>query len=446
MKKIATILGIIFVSTTFAAAQENCNPKPPDGMQEIAAFSIFQGNYSNKDYPFALRYGRWMLCKKPTEIEGIPKNRFSLATQYSKLITIYTEIGLAKEDPSEKEVYIDSALALYEQSFEMFVSTDEEKYDLHQRRGRYYLENYSVINNGLQLAYTEFETMFEMNPEKTTQLGSGYYIRVTVENMARDDDRKDEVVQVIETATPFASDEIKTFFDKTLTKLFNSPEDRLTFFGAKVDENPDDIEALKALAKAQEDLNMQVEQIVTLRKIHELEPTFDSAVALADIEQGNSKYSEAIELYNQALESAPSDNEKKEINIDISDAYTSMGQLSTAKNYINDALKIDSNYGLAYIKLASVYGAAVTSCAEGRKLEAKDKVVYWVVVDYLNKAKRVDPSVTNTVNTQLSTYQAVTPTTEDKFFTLDYKDGQKVTVDGNLMSCYSWINETTTVR
>ena len=69
--KLSTILGIMLIGASGLKAQD-CNPSPPQGMQEIAAYSIFQGNYSNGDYPFALKYGRWMLCKKPTEIEGIP--------------------------------------------------------------------------------------------------------------------------------------------------------------------------------------------------------------------------------------------------------------------------------------------------------------------------------------------------------------------------------------
>ena len=69
--KLFTILGIMLIGASGLKAQD-CNPSPPQGMQEIAAYSIFQGNYSNGDYPFALKYGRWMLCKKPTEIEGIP--------------------------------------------------------------------------------------------------------------------------------------------------------------------------------------------------------------------------------------------------------------------------------------------------------------------------------------------------------------------------------------
>ena len=42
---------------------------------------------------------------------------------------------------------------------------------------------------------------------------------------------------------------------------------------------------------------------------------------------------------------------------------------------------------------------------KSRKLEARDKVVYWVVLDYLNRAKSVDAGVTNTVNSQLATYK-----------------------------------------
>ncbi len=445
MKLLATILGILFVGSSFAYAQDDCNPAPPDGMQEIAAFSIFQGEYNNGNYPFALRFGRWMMCKKPTEIEGIPPGRFNLSTQYTKFINIYTTIGLSKSNPSEKEAYIDTALALYEESFELFAETPEEEFELYQRRGRYFLENYNAIEDGLQKAYQDFEAMFELDPERTTTTANGYYIRVTVENMVRQN-RKDEVVELIEIASPYGNDEILAFFDETLGDVFEAPEERLEFFCGKLEENPDDLEALKACADAQEDLDMQDELMVTLKKIHDLDPTYDSALSLADIEKGNAQYADAAELYKEALEKAPNDQAKKEINIDLSDVHASMGQLQAAKRYISAALRIDSNYGLAYLKMANIYGQAVSSCSDGRKLEAKDKVVYWVVVDYLNKAKRVDASVTNTVNSQLATYEAVTPTTEDKFFTLSYEDGQSVKVDGSLMSCYSWINETTTVR
>ncbi len=96
--------------------------------------------------------------------------------------------------------------------------------------------------------------------------------------------------------------------------------------------------------------------------------------------------------------------------------------------------------------MATIYGTAVTNCTDDRKIEAQDRVVYWLVIDYLNKAKQMDSSVTSTVNRLLPNYEPVTPTTEDKFFTLNLENGQKLSIDSSLMPCYSWINETVTVR
>lgn len=442
MKVIATLVGLLLLTNSGLKAQD-CTATPPYEMNELAAFSIFQDNYKNKDYPFALMYGRWLLCSKTKELEGYP--RFSLASQYPKFIDIYTQIGLAEQDPSIREAYIDTALSLFEEQFTLFTDEEVDKYELYQDRGRYLLENYQNIDGGLNMAYDDFKAMFDIDVEKTTLLGEGYYVRVVIDDLVRKGE-KDMVISMIDQATAYAGLELSTYFDDTLESLFNTPEERLEFCGAKLEENPESIEDLKCVAEAQEDLNMTVEFLQTTLLIHELEPTFDSALTLAETEKGNSSYTSAAEYFKQALEMADNDTDKKNINLELADVYSSTGELSTSKRYVQDALAIDDAFGRAYIKLASVYGQAVSSCTESRKLEARDKVVYWVVVDYLTRAKSVDASVTNTVNSQLATYEAVTPSTEDKFFTLGYEQGQRVQVNSSLDSCYSWINESTVVR
>ena len=442
MKVIATLVGLLLLTNSGLKAQD-CTATPPYEMNELAAFSIFQDNYKNKDYPFALMYGRWLLCSKTKELEGYP--RFSLASQYPKFIDIYTQIGLGEQDPSIREAYIDTALSLFEEQFTLFTDEEVDKYELHQERGRYLLENYQNIDGGLNMAYGDFKAMFDIDVEKTTLLGEGYYVRVVIDDLVRKGE-KDMVISMIDQATAYAGLELSTYFDDTLESLFNTPEERLEFCGAKLEENPESIEDLKCVAEAQEDLNMTVEFLQTTLLIHELEPTFDSALTLAETEKGNSSYTSAAEYFKQALEMADNDTDKKNINLELADVYSSTGELSTSKRYVQDALAIDDAFGRAYIKLASVYGQAVSSCTESRKLEARDKVVYWVVVDYLTRAKSVDASVTNTVNSQLATYEAVTPSTEDKFFTLGYEQGQRVQVNSSLDSCYSWINESTVVR
>ena len=104
---------------------------------------------------------------------------------------------------------------------------------------------------------------------------------------------------------------MSTYFDETLESLFNTPEERLEFCGAKLNENPESIEDLKCVAEAQEDLNMTAEFLQTTLIIHGLDPTFESALTLAETEKGNSSYSKAADYFKEALTMADNDNDKK---------------------------------------------------------------------------------------------------------------------------------------
>jgi hypothetical protein len=78
-------------------------------------------------------------------------------------------------------------------------------------------------------------------------------------------------------------------------------------------------------------------------------------------------------------------------------------------------------------------------------MDRSDKVVYWLVLDYLDKAKEVDSSLSSTVSRQYQSYAPVLPTKEDKFFN-NWVEGEKIKVGANLHECYGWINESTTIR
>ena len=63
---------------------------------------------------------------------------------------------------------------------------------------------------------------------------------------------------------------------------------------------------------------------------------------------------------------------------------------------------------------------------------------YFAVIDKLQKAKSVDPSIAEEADKLIRTYSAYTPKDEDLFF-IGIKKGDAVTIGG-------WIGETTTVR
>jgi tetratricopeptide (TPR) repeat protein len=443
MKKLILLIGIFFVSSSLTHAQANCNETPPDGLSPLAAYSLFYSNYKNGDYEFALKYGKWMMCAKPEKLEGNPQ--FKLQTQYNRLTKIYEEIGRSKDSDEERSAYIDTALTLLNEQLELFGTNEEERFDIIFKRGRFYQSNYNYIEDGLEKAYKDYETLFEINPERAVSMGDGYYLRQALGNLVSKGE-KERAQAMIDLAKPHATGDKLDFIEEQQQELLGSPEEQIAYFEPIVEQNPEDIDAWKALAEAYDELGNRSKLKSARQKINELEPTFDSALELAELAQSNANYAEADKYFNQALDRAEEEAVKRDIYLDLADANISMERLSKAKQYVQQAINIDPEHGNAYIKMATVFGAAITQCTQDRKLQAEDKVVYWLVIDYLNKAKSVDSSVSNTVNSQLSRYEEVTPNTEDKFFTLSLEDGQSIKVDSSLMGCYGFINESTTVR
>lgn len=443
MKQLIILLGLLFLSSSFTQAQADCKENPPGGLSPLAAYSLFQENYKNGDYDFALRYGRWITCSKPETLKGYPG--FNLEKQYERLITIYEEVGKSKNDPSERSAHIDTALILFDESLELFGEDQKSRFDITFKKGRFYQQNYDYIDDGLNQAYKEYEKLFEMDAERAIAMGDGYYLRAVLRNMVKKN-RTEDAQEFIDQTKPLADGEILEFIEEQQREMLGSPEEQIAYFEPILEDEPDNIDALKALESAYESLGDRDKLGEIKRKLYELEPSYDTALSIAEMEESNANYSEAAEFYLQAINESSKDEQKKRLYLEVADAYLNQDKLQEAKEQVNKSLEIDSEYGQAYIKMATVYAEAVSNCSSDRKLEARDKVVYWTVIDYLNKAKSVDSSVSSAADRLLSTYEPVTPSAEDKFFTLGYESGQKVKVDNSLMPCYSWINETVTVR
>ncbi|NBC85192.1 MAG: hypothetical protein GVY25_03275, partial [Bacteroidetes bacterium] len=58
-------------------------------------------------------------------------------------------------------------------------------------------------------------------------------------------------------------------------------------------------------------------------------------------------------------------------------------------------------------------------------------------------AKQVDSNLASTANNNIQTYRRYMPTQEDIFYVDEWEVGQSIRID---YGCYSWINESTTVR
>lgn len=438
MKKL-WIIGLLLISAQVAKAQQK---EPPYGMDPLSAYSIYYENYKNEDWQMALDYGRWMLYARPESIKGYAK--FNLERQFERMITIYSKIAESKQDPTVHTAYLDSALMVYDITFDTFKKDKIDVFDWHLRKGRFYQEHSDYLENPMSKAYDEYMKAYDINAERFVKASDGYYAQITAQNLVSDG-KKDKALAFMKEAEQYANQKTKDFFDQLRGNLFSSPKERIAFLKGQLKDDPSNEKVMSELLDLYEKQEMRTEAKDMANKLYKQNPNYDNTMKLADMALANAEYGTAVKYLKGAVDKTKDKDHLAEIYLDLSDANLNLDNLQAARNYARQAAKYDPGSGKPYLKIAAIYAQTVNNCTDGRKMTRQDKVVYWLVLDYLDKAKSVDPSVSQTVSNQYKAYKPVTPTTEEKFFS-NWETGQKIKINGKLGDCYSWINETTTVR
>ncbi len=438
MKKYIAIIAILIASSSEAFSQS----EPPFGMSEIQAYSIFYENYRTGNYDMALQFGKWMLEKKPTEISGL--NRFSLPRQFERMINVYAEMSKQQSDPALRSAYIDTALTLFDDVFETFDENEIDHYTWYFNRGRFHQENQSQIRGGMDKAYEDYMRAFELDPERLTQAGDGYYIQIMLSNFVSQNMRE-EALEMIDIAEPMAGASLSRSIDEIRDGLFRDPEERIGFLESRLENNPDDEAIIQEIASIHESQGNRELAIEYARKLYEISQTYENARRLAAYAQSDAQYSIAIRYLRDALELTTDNTLKRNVNLEIAETFQNMGELQNARQYARAAIQLDRSWGQPYLRIANIYAAAVSQCTSGRQIERDDRVVYWLVLDYLDKAREADPSVANNVQRQYRTYEPVLPSSEDKFLR-GWETGDEMRIGSNINECYAWIDETTRVR
>lgn len=438
MKKYIALLILI----TGLSATVNAQSEPPYGMSEIAAYSIFYDNYRTGDYEMALQFGKWMLEAKPREIAGA--TRFSLDKQYERMIDVYTELAKEQSDPAEKSKYLDQALDLYDEAFETFTEEEIDYFQWNYRKGRFYQEYSNEISNGMDKAYEQYRIAFEIDPQRLAEAGDGYFVRLLLDNYVNNNQRE-EALAMIDVLEPIGGAVVEEAISKARDKIFDSPEERITFLESRLANNPEDLELLNELAALYERQGDRTKAIEMAEKLYELNASFENTRKLADYAKSDAQYEFALRYLKEARDKTNNQRQKRNISLEIAETYQNMNQFESARSFAREAINIDPNWGGPYLRIASIYAGTISQCTRSRTIDRDDRSVYWLVMDYLDKAEAADSSVANRVRRDKQTYQSVLPSSEDKFFR-GWESGDKIMVDGNINSCYSWINEETTVR
>jgi tetratricopeptide (TPR) repeat protein len=438
---IKRILLLILIS--LGASALKAQVAPPGGLPPIAAYSVWKENVDNKLWEMALPYGRWIVNHSPKNIEGYPAGRYNAPKQFERLVTVYENIAASKEDITQRTTYLDSSLYIFDLALETFESEELDYVDWKLQKGRFLQKHADYVTGGLGMAYELYEEVIMEDPKKITTIADGYYVQITLANLVSKSEKEDALA-MIEATEPFASSKLIDVINNVRDKLFDSPEERIEFLQVQLEEDEENIEILSELAELYRRIELFEEATEIANKLYELAPTSANTFRLAKTDFDNGFYTKAIGYFNEVLNLTNDTDTLKDVNIKLAEAYKNTNQFSNARKHAREASKLDSKWGQPYILISEIYAAAVSDCSAG-EVDRTDKAVYWLVLDYLDKAKSVDPSTASLVSRRYKSYTPVMPSVEDKFYQ-GWEKGVSFKIDSSLKDCYGWIGETTTIR
>jgi len=416
--------------------------KPPYEMDYLQAYSLFYENYRTKQFDLANQFGEWMLYALPREIEGNPQ--FTLEKQFERFVEVYSGLAKAESDPTVRMEYYKKVQDLFRRVNKVFEPGEIDQFQWKITKGTFFQQNYASIPGALDSTYAAYQEAFDLDYQRLAQISDGYYVRLLIDNYTGKR-LKDQAFAVIDKVESIASPGLMTVIDEARNKLFDSPEERIGFLRGKVEENPEDQALLSELAELLDENGERSEAIELYSRLYQLNPSYENTLILAEIEASDAQYRRSNQLLMEALEKAPSDEDKKQISIDISKNYQSIEDLVNARRFARQASQLDLAWDEPFIEIARIYAAAVSACTQGRSVEREDRTIYWLVLDYLDKAKSVNPSQSSAFTRSYAQYEAAMPSTEDKFFS-SWTAGESFKIDSGVNDCYGWINETTKVR
>ncbi len=230
-----------------------------------------------------------------------------------------------------------------------------------------------------------------------------------------------------------AKDNIDAFFINSGVATCDNLQ---AIYAPKVEANKTNLDYLKQVINVMEKLGCKEAEayFAASEAAHAIEPTAATAIGCGYMYYKKGDMDKAISYFDNAIELEQDPAKKADYAYSAGVAAFSKKMLSKAKGYALKAISLDENNGKAYMLIANMYASSPNWSDEG----ALNRCTYFAAIDKLQKAKAVDPSLTEECNKLIGSYSAHTPKDSDLFF-LGLKKGDTVTIGG-------WIGETTRIR
>lgn len=301
-------------------------------------------------------------------------------------------------------------------------------------------------------AYDMVKEALEMEKENADYFLLQDMMDISARKLKSDPNHKEQFIQDYLTTAGYADLAFKAATKERDKKLLKTAKDNVdayfinsgtatcenlqNIYGPKVAQNKTNLEYLKQVISIMQLLKCTNEEAYfeASEAAHAIEPTAATAAGCGYMYYKKGDIDKSVNYFDQAIELEQDPIEKANNCYNVAVVLMSKKQYAKAKQYANKSISLNNENGKAYILIAQMYAASPTWSDES----ALNKCTYFAVIDKLQRAKSIDPSVEEEANKLIRTYSGYCPKDEDLFF-LGLKKGDTVNIGG-------WIGETTKIR
>ena len=350
--------------------------------------TMFQQTGANKDWKDMYVNYQWLKKYAPFAVNGI----------YTQGPFMFYNLINAEQDPVKKRKYFDEMMELFElrqknlDALNSFAKTKSTLGDVLSVKAEYYNWTAPVVlgqNFDLRGSYKNFKEAIDMVNEQGGREITGSFLQTfflvsdaiykatkggTREQYLQDYlDSKEACEKMLQLAKE-AQAEGDTVRAKQLVATYDAPlaaiEQLFSQSGAadsaqiiaiytkKFEDYKTDINKLNSSLTIMQDNDCDESDIYYqyAEAAYALEPSFTSAIGLAQKAQKDGQLDKMLEYYNTALELASSDARRGAICLNICNGLTKSKQYTGALTYAEKAIKYNPDYtGKAYLKMANIY-------------------------------------------------------------------------------------------
>ena len=387
---------------------------------------------------------------------GAPASNGRVKYQFDDGVMIYTNKYNNETDPTTKQIYVDSVMAIYTKRMECF---GEEAYT----KGRMAFDYYYTFpgTKSSDEIFDMFKMNFDVNGKKAdyfvvnpfTQLLSDKIIAGTISN---EDGRKYAklINKTVEngqaTCKGTLCESWAIIADYAPVKLeslegidgFYDCDYYADKYYSRFEEDPTNCDMINLVGRRLKrggclESDPRLIKVTSAYKENCKEETLTTGLSPAFAEYNEGRYREAIVLFQKYVDEQTDPAKKFKYTMVIGKIY--YGELKDfpkARQAARDAAKIDPTSGEPYLLIGKLYASSGPLCGSGRGWNSQ--VVTWPAIDMFTKAKNLDPSTAAEASKFIRQYKQYMPTKEEIF--------QRRLKVGDRFKVPCWIQESTTIR